>query len=127
ENSTGPEINVVFYVAGSLGSPDWDGVRDAKFSRKRQLLMVQVAVPPELVRSRTLNEYLFDSLDRANAVAFEFFRTKGLSFPLADAERLVRRIRERVESEIASSDGGQGSKAHNGNDPALPGASVASG
>jgi hypothetical protein len=47
----GPGINVVYYFEGSLDSPDWEGARDGKFSRKRQLLMVQVAVPSSVVNS----------------------------------------------------------------------------
>jgi hypothetical protein len=30
-------------------------------------------------------------------VAFEFFRQKGLPFPLAEAEKLVQRIKEKVD------------------------------
>lgn len=96
---TGPAINVVYHVPGSLGAPDWEGIRDAKFSRKRQLLMVQVAVPKDQVNSPTLKQYLIDSLHQANAVAFQFFHQKGLVFPLADAESLVQRIAERLDSE----------------------------
>jgi hypothetical protein len=93
----GPAINVVFHVPGSLGRPDWDGIRDATFSRQRQLLMVQVAVPTNMVESPALKGYLIRSLYGANAVAFEFFRQKGLPFPLAEAEKLVQRIKEKVD------------------------------
>jgi hypothetical protein len=97
KSDSSPAVNVVFYVPGSLDSPDWEGIRDAKFSRKRQLLMVQVAVPSYLVSSPLLKQFLLESLHDANRVAFEFFRKKGLSFPLADAEALVERIRERMD------------------------------
>jgi len=97
ECATGPAINVVFHVPGSLGRPDWGGIRDAKFSRKRQLLMVQVAVPAKMVDSPSLKDYLIKSLYGADAIAFEFFRQKGLKFPLAEAEKLVQRIKEKME------------------------------
>jgi hypothetical protein len=93
----GPAINVVFHVPGSLGRPDWDGIRVATFSPKRRLLMVQVAVPANAVESPVLKDYLIRSLFGANAVAFEFFRQKGLSFPLAEAEKLVQRIKEKID------------------------------
>jgi hypothetical protein len=102
EFAIGPAINVVFYVPGSLGSPDWEGTRDAKFSRKRKLLMVQVAVPEALVDSPALKEYLVESLHSANHVAVEFFRQKGIDYPLADAESLVETIKERLDSEFGS-------------------------
>jgi hypothetical protein len=94
----GPGINVVYYFEGSLDSPDWEGARDAKFSKKRQLLMVQVAVPSSFVNSRALGEYLLDGLDSANDLAFQFFRRKGLSYPLARGKVLVQQIRKRVET-----------------------------
>jgi hypothetical protein len=97
EFGASPAINVVFHVPGSLGSPDWDGIRDAKFSQRRQLLMVQVAVPSKLVSSPMLKEYLVESLHGANAVAFEFFRKKGLHFSLRDGESLVQKIKEHLD------------------------------
>ncbi|MCA8992497.1 MAG: hypothetical protein KDA88_10980 [Planctomycetaceae bacterium] len=89
EFGSGPAINVVFHVPGSLGKPDWDGLRDATYSRKLQLLMVQVAVPDDVVESPGLETFIIEGLYGANAIAFEFFRQKKLTFPLADAERMV--------------------------------------
>lgn len=87
-----PAINVVFHVPGSMGGPDWDGLRDAKFSRQQQLLMVQVAVPESVVDSATPEVFLIESLYGANVIAFEFFRQKGMQYPLVDAEKLVSEI-----------------------------------
>jgi hypothetical protein len=101
ERDASPAINVVYCVPGTLSSPDWEGVRSAKFSRKQQLLLVQVAVPSELVGSPALKEFLLGSLQKASEVAFEFFRRKRLSFPLAEAKSLVERIRERVDSNLS--------------------------
>ena len=92
-----PAVNVVFYVPGSLGSPDWDGLRDAKFSRQQQLLMVQVAVPENIVESANPEDFVIESLYGANAVAFEFFRQKNMDFPLAEAEQLVASIESRMK------------------------------
>ena len=44
-------VNVVFCVAGKLGSPDWLHARIVKYSAKRKLLLVQIAVPAEMVNS----------------------------------------------------------------------------
>ena len=96
EFGASPAVNVVFYVPGSLGSPDWEGVRDGKYSRKQQVLMVQVAVPSHLMGAASLKAHLLESLHGANAVCFELFCQKGLRFPLQEAEALVERIKERV-------------------------------
>lgn len=93
-----PAINVVFYVPGSTGSPDWDGIRDSKFSRYQQLLMVQVAVPDELVQSASPDVFVMESLYGANAIAFEFLRQKGMQFPLAEAEKLVSEIEAHIRN-----------------------------
>lgn len=92
EFGSSPAINVVFYVPGSIGRLDWEGMRDAKFSRQQQLLMIQVAVPEQIVQPTTPIMFVIESLHGANAVAFEFFRRKGMQFPLADAEKMVAEI-----------------------------------
>jgi hypothetical protein len=90
-----PAIHVVFHVAGSLGSPDWDWLRDGTFSPDEQLLIVQVAVPKDIVMSKSIRVFVVESLRGANAVAFEFFHDRELQFPLAEAEGLVDRINEK--------------------------------
>ncbi len=97
EFGSSPAVNVVFHVPGSMGSPDWDGLRDATFSRQQQLLMVQVAVPESVVESANPEEFVIESLYGANAVAFEFFRQKNMDFPLAEAEKLVASIESRMK------------------------------
>lgn len=89
-------INVVFYVPGSTGRLDWVGIRDSKFSRQQQLLMVQVAVPDEIVKSTKPHEFVMECLHGANAIAFEFFRQKGIQFPLAAAEKLLIEVKNSI-------------------------------
>lgn len=93
-----PGVNVVFCVPGSLGGPDWEWLREAKFSRQKKLILVQVAVPVELVNSSELKEFVVRSLHGANAIAFDTFDEKGLKFPLREAEELVRQIKDRLAS-----------------------------
>lgn len=100
EFGNSPAINVVFYVPGSTGSLDWEGMRDSKFSRQQQLLMVQVAVPDKVVQSTTPSMFVVESLYGANAIAFEFFRQKGIQFPLADAEKLVSEIEASIRNSV---------------------------
>jgi hypothetical protein len=89
-----PAVNLVFCVAGSLGRPDWEHSQIGKYSAKSKLLLVQSAVPPDVVYSKAALDYVIGELYRANANAFEFYRGKGMQYPLAEAERLVARIRE---------------------------------
>jgi hypothetical protein len=98
EFGNSPAINVVFYVPGSTGRLDWEGMRDSKFSRQEQLLMIQVAVPEKIVQSTTPSMFIIESLYGANAIAFEFFRQKGIHFPLGDAEKLVSEIEANIRN-----------------------------
>lgn len=107
-----PGVNVVFYVAGSFGAPDWDWVRDAKFSRRRRLLMVQVAVAEEMVNSPELRNFLIKSLHAANTVAFHFFEDKGIKYPLREAEDTVLKIKDRLASSSSSAENGKEAVDH---------------
>jgi hypothetical protein len=91
-----PGVNVVFYAPGSLIAPDFDYPRTGKFSKREQLLMVQVPLNREIVEASQpqIVQSLLDGLQAANAVAFDFFSTKGIDFPLADAESIVARAAE---------------------------------
>jgi hypothetical protein len=44
-------LDVVFHVAGSVLGTEFSGVRTGRFSRKRRMLQVQIAVPKEVVAS----------------------------------------------------------------------------
>jgi hypothetical protein len=92
-----PGVNVVFSVPGRLTSPDWEGLRDGKFSRKQQFLMIQVAVPREMVSSVETEDFIVESLHKANALALKVFHKKGIEFPLAQAHALVGRIENELK------------------------------
>jgi hypothetical protein len=94
-----PAVNIVFCTPGSIvGRPDWDHGRVAKYSAKSKLVLVQVAVPQEVVASGAALDFVIAELHGANALAFEFYRQKGIQFPLAEAEQLVANIREIASS-----------------------------
>jgi hypothetical protein len=94
EEGSTPAVNVVFCTPGSIvGRPDWDHGRIAKYSAKSKLVLVQVAVPADVVGSEAALDFVIRELHGANALAFEFYRQKKMEFPLSDAEQLVGRIR----------------------------------
>lgn len=94
EFGTAPAVNVVYYVPGSLDRPDWTGLRDGRFSRKEQMLMVQVALPEKVVGGEGALDFAIEALYGANAIAFDVFDEKGMQYPLREAEALVERIAE---------------------------------
>lgn len=94
-----PAINIVFHVPGSLSKNEFEGIRDAKFSRKDKLLMVQISVPEEKLDAEDLLDFLILSMHQANAVAFHFFTDRGIDFPLAQAEELVKQVGKIVKKD----------------------------
>ena len=91
-----PWVNAVFVVAGSLGEPEFDDVRVGHFGKEDKGLVVEIAVPLSIVKSRNLRDAIVLGLRGANAVAFHFFDEKGMEFPLRDAEALVTRVGEEL-------------------------------
>ncbi len=89
-----PATNVVFCVPGSLSFPDWDHGKTGKYSTKKKVLLVHVALAPEIASSPDPLDYLIDELHGANALAFEFYRQKKMEYPLREATQLVKRIRD---------------------------------
>lgn len=95
-NKGQPWVNPIFVVAGTLGGPDFDGVRLGHFSKKEGGLVVEIAVPQAVVDAKNLRDPIVDGLRMANAAAFHFFDDKGLKFALRDAEGLVSQVREQL-------------------------------
>lgn len=81
-------VNAVFVVPGSLGGTGFEGLNFGQYSRKDKAVVVQISVPLQVVQSVSAG-FIKGALHGANAMAFEFFRQKGESFPLRDAEALV--------------------------------------
>ena len=95
ETAQTPGINVVFHVPGRLLAPDWSELRIERFSRKKQLLLVSVPVPQEIIGSdlSLIHRFVVESLRSASNLALEVFHDKGIAFPIADAEKLFAQTR----------------------------------
>jgi hypothetical protein len=95
-----PHVNAVFFVAGSLGAPDFDVIRIGPYSKKDKCLQVDIAVTEAEANSKHLRDIIVLGLQGANANAFHYFDEKGMEFPLRDAEALVKQVGEEL-SEFA--------------------------
>jgi hypothetical protein len=75
--------------------------KDGTFSLKKKMLMVQVAVPEEVVSQGTDSlDFMIESLHGANAIAFDVFGEHGIEYPLRQAELLVDQIRQLVSRRL---------------------------
>jgi hypothetical protein len=93
-----PWVNAVFVVSGSMGEVDFDGLEYGDYSKKDHGVVVKVAVPTNAVNESKMIDFIVESLRGSNAMAFEFFRQKGESFPLRAAEDLVTQLADRLKS-----------------------------
>jgi len=82
-------LDLVFHFPGTVFQPDFAGVRTAKFSRKRQLLMVQVAVPPAVIQVGE-HGFFFDSMKTAVELADPVFARASIPFRADEYLRFIR-------------------------------------
>ncbi|WP_157257176.1 hypothetical protein [Methyloversatilis discipulorum] len=91
-------LNPIFCVPGSVsGDLPFEGIQYGKFDKKKPCLATLVAVPAKRINERELVPYLLNELHGCNAMVFEFYRQKGLVFPLRDAESLLAMVAESLE------------------------------
>ena len=95
-DGSNPWVNPIFIVAGSLGQPDFQGVRVGHYDKKEKGLVVEIAVPQKVVDADNLRDPIVHGLRMANATAFHFFDDMGTEFPLSKAEALVTRVGEEL-------------------------------
>lgn len=86
------EINIVYHVPGSLGKPDYVGVRTGKFSRKERCLMVQIAVEEEFAAlddTKKIRQYIFETADEALGIGKSGLERKGLDYEIETDRALL--------------------------------------
>ena len=76
------------------------GLPAARFSRKRNLVLVAVPVPPSLVNSDRATEFVIDALYKANSIAAGVFAKKGV-------EDFTRERADAIVDEVKDALGGQ--------------------
>ena len=102
-------LNAVFHIPGSICSDlGYEGLRDGKFSRKLKLLMIQIAVPKEIVESpneEIIFRFLFDSLREANRIGALCFKKKNIEYSQSKFLDLVNAVEERFRQTMQNHDG----------------------
>jgi hypothetical protein len=91
-----PWVNAVFVVSGSLDEVDFEGLEYGDYSKKRKGVVVKIAVPKKVIQANELEKFVVNSLQGANAMAFEFFRQRGEEFPLREAEAWVADVANKL-------------------------------
>ena len=95
EEGSTPGINVLFLVPGSIWKHDHvkKDIGAIRFTRKQKMLLINVLVPEEMVRTGGSVEFVIDALHKANAIARDVFSKKHVGpFDFDAAESLVNRV-----------------------------------
>jgi hypothetical protein len=91
EEDTFGSLNIVFHVHGSLLSPEHVGVRTGRFSKRERILMLQIALPKDVVErdEDEIRRFVLTSLDEAVAMAEPVFRRAKIPY---DKEEFLSRV-----------------------------------
>lgn len=92
-----PHLNAVFVVEGSLGKPNFHGVRLGPYNKRDKCIQVDVAISTLQAGESNLRDLLIIGLRGANAAAFHFFESKGMEYALGEGEELVTHARMRLD------------------------------
>lgn len=95
-----PWLNAVFVVSGSLRKADFEYLEYGKYSLQDKGIVVQIPVSEMTIGKSNLTSFLVDSLHGANAMAFDYFRQRGESFSLLEAEKLVDQVAECLKGDL---------------------------
>lgn len=88
----GSEINIVYHVPGSLGKPNYVGLRTGRFSKKESCLAVQVAVEQEFAALNDvtrIRRYIFETADEAIGLGKSTLERKGLDYDIEKDRALL--------------------------------------
>jgi len=75
-------VNVVFQYSGTLMRPDFCGIRTGSFSKKKRILVIQIAFPQEVVISEQFSHHYLLLLIDALTEAKKYFDKKRIQFSL---------------------------------------------
>jgi hypothetical protein len=97
---SGTSLDIVFHVPGSAFTPEFEGVRTGRLSRKEGILQVQIAVPSSVVHkpANEIREFAFGGLRHAIQLASNKLAKARVPFN----EKVLTDLVERMEAEYRS-------------------------
>lgn len=76
-------LDLVVHVPGTVRKPSFEGLRSAKFSKKERMLMVQIALPEDLLEGEPAEilRFLLDAMRQAIRLGQRRFEKAGIPYP----------------------------------------------
>lgn len=96
EASDGPSIDIVVHIPGSLGEPDFDGIRTGRLARPEQMVQAEIAVPLEIASSSEPTGPLLEFIASAIVAGAADLARAGIPFDVDAHARAVRRTAARL-------------------------------
>lgn len=91
-NPNSPKIDVVFMLSGKFDSPGFKGMRIRRFDSKAASLVVEAAVPDNMVNARNAHEYVVAAIMDATENAAEFLAEIKLDFDAEAHMKLLQKL-----------------------------------
>lgn len=85
-------VNPIYIVPGSMLKPEFEGYQLGHFSKKKKGLVVQIEVPQSVADGEGIPEFIGTSLREAVRLAAAHFASKGISFSILKAEKIILAI-----------------------------------
>ncbi len=91
-------LDVVFHVPGSIGAPEHTGIRTGRFSKRERMLMLQIAVPREVLTKEEpeIEEFVMASLNEVVRLATPVFQRAGIPYKEQEYLSLLEGIKART-------------------------------
>lgn len=96
ETNAGASIDIVLHIPGSLGEPDFEGLRTGRLSRRKAMIQAEVAVPREMVESSEPAAPLLHLVASAIVAGATEFQRAGIEFDVPAHARAIERTASRL-------------------------------
>jgi hypothetical protein len=94
--NAGASIDIVLHIPGSLGAPDFDGVRTGLLSHRDRIVQAEVAVPRAIADSLDPTGPLLELVASAIVAGAADLRSAGVDFDASAHARALDRTAERL-------------------------------
>jgi len=93
-------VNVVFHTPGTIWNPDFEGIRLHRYSKKDNMLRVQVAVPENEMDGSNPGRFIFDAIRKALNLTQPRFARYKIPFSVADHLALIDAIENEWRTQV---------------------------
>lgn len=96
-------LDIVFEYPGTISRPEFEGMKQGKYSKKQRKLQLWVAVPERMLNSVEFADFYFESLEATLNYAKQKFESSQIAFPLEEYHSLILEMAKRYREQAAAS------------------------